>query len=68
MYCRKCNNLDFNNFREVVLGEDVIGKSYDCTTSNSGKKMCAPKRIVRGVAKAFVHEDYEVKGRSIIAT
>ena len=46
----------------------MIGTSYDCTTSNSGKKMCAPKRIVRGVAKAFVHEDYEVKGRFIIAT
>ena len=53
-------------FREVVLGEHVIGTNFDCTTSNSGKKMCAPKRIVRGVAKALVHDDYKVKGRSII--
>ena len=51
-----------------MLGEHVIGTNYDCTTSNSGKRMCAPKRIVRGVAKALVHEDYQVKGRSIMAT
>ena len=45
-------------FREVVLGEYIVGIDPDCPFLN-GKRTCAPPKITRKVAKTIVHEDYK---------
>ena len=39
-------------FREVVLGEYIIGSDPDCTYK------CAPPKITRKIAKTIIHEGY----------
>lgn len=54
----------------MVLGEHKIGTDPDCAKEKNGRKgICFPKKIVRTVGKAIVHENYQpqgVLGRSII--
>ena len=57
-----CNNNYFDkiycNFREVVLGDYVLDPNSDpdCT-----KNACAPKRIVKKIAKIIKHEQFSRK-------
>ena len=51
-------------FREVVLGEYIVGRNPDCITINiNGKRTrtCAPSKITRKVAKTIIHEDYKTE-------
>ena len=44
-----------------MLGENNLTTDPDCSTS--GEKMCFPKKIVRTVAKAIVHDDYNYESK-----
>ena len=43
---------------EVLLGEHIVGRDPDCT-STGGERKCAPKRIVRRVQKFKLHEKWQ---------
>ena len=45
-------------FREVVLGEYIVGRDPDCPFIN-GKRTCAASKITRKIAKTIIHEDYQ---------
>jgi hypothetical protein len=57
---KKSTNFYLCFFREVVLGEHIVGRDPDCQIVN-GKKTCAPSKITRKVAKTFIHEDYQTQ-------
>ena len=49
------------HFSEVVLSEHVVGRDPDCANrlQVGNRKKCAPKRIVRNVAKYKLHEKWQ---------